>query len=213
MEGVGTTGRSCESDCGDDLNKSAEFYKPLIELYGGDVKAFGHGTIEGTFKRYWAATQVCPLVGKNVLDVGCAYGGLVPFVVGAGVKSYFGIDAVHEFILEADKRWANIGDRVKVNFACYDFDQFGPGIFDYDVVFALGVGVSHESHKACERRMIQAFSMAREGVVFSLSKGSTANDDWLLHSACKLTNRVVLKRDYWLPDQMVYLYKVGNDKE
>jgi len=212
VEGTGIAGGAKEPDGGNAMSKPEDFFKPLIELYGGDVKAFGHGTVEGTFKRYWAATQVCPLVGLDVIDVGCAYGGLVPFVIGAGVRSYLGVDAVAEFTAEASKRWSNTGDRAKVNFFQGDFDSLAVAV-SFDVVFALGVGTLNESLDVYEQRMKKAFLMARQAVVFSLPMDSGPPNDWLLHSACRLTHRVVMLRNYWLPDQMVYLYKVGNDKK
>jgi len=195
-------------------------YRNLLDEHGADSsKAFGHGMWQGCFRRYAAACQVTDLTGKRVLDIGCATGWLVPFAIGAGVKHYVGVDVTPEMIHECNERWGfdhdSMGDRVDVRFCITDFSmgdqdpQFIRGLQFPDVVFCLGVGVGNlqDPVEFMLAVMNRAWLFAKEAVVFSQPYGNFASDLDLLEMAQSISGRVVLRRDYWGPDQMVYMYK------
>lgn len=179
----------------------------MHRAYPGTSKGFGHGTRQGCYRRYWTAVQVTRLVGKRVLDVGCAYGWLVPFAVGAGVTEYVGLDLVPGFVEECRRLWTDVGDRVHTGFVVGDArEPLWPDLF-FDVVFCLGPGTGEITEAFAWHIMCRCWALAKEALVFSLPYGSGPDDEWLPRAAMKLTGKVVLLRDYWGPDQMVWMYR------
>jgi len=195
----------CKSPIADTVRAE---YQPLIAEHQDHSKAFGHGMWQGCFRRYWMATQVQPLEGKSVLDAGCAYGWLAPFVVGAGATSYTGVDPVDTFIDKAAERWSELGDRVVMRFLHAEILELAKlSKQKYDVVFALGLGGLELPSWFFGEAMKSCWSMCRESLVFSLPRHSLEDPNALVSMASSLTERFVVRRDYWGPDEMIWLYR------
>lgn len=82
------------------------FHRHRIATYAsGTVKALGWKGAESQIRRFEVLAGVDDLSGCSVLDLGCGYGDLKPFLdQGFTGVAYIGVDQMHEFVREAAKR-------------------------------------------------------------------------------------------------------------
>ena len=217
------------------MDDQRQLYQELHEKHPGRVQALGYGSTRAQLKRFEAACEVMDLKGLSVLDVGCGYGDLAPFVVAKRVKSYTGIDIVPEFLAEAVMWRAQLRDEgERIAFMEWDVESLArrdiatggeTGLGEFDVVMALGTagfgdGAFFEMLLRC------CFCLAKKAAVVScptvFSPGSRRvpgrdREVFFLHPqemaerASEVTKRTghrfVLRHDYLPSDQMVYLYR------
>lgn len=117
------------------------------------------------------------------------------------------MDVVPGFVQECRRLWGDLGDRVAMQFVEGDIRDGRWLDEDFDVVFCLGPGTGAVTDAFAWHVMCQCWRLAKEALVFSLPLGSGPDDEWLVRAARKLTDKVVLHRAYWGPDQMVWMYR------
>jgi SAM-dependent methyltransferase len=203
-------------------------HQEWLNQYGMNEKALGWGSEAGMQARYMAACNVLrlqggDLVGRSVLDVGCGYGGLLPIAEQQSIRKYVGIDLMREFIDEAVRRRAQLRRdgairTNKVTFAVADIFEY---VFAADVVVALGVAWLEGGKEFLRSLMKQCFDLCEVAAVISVSHDMTLGEkegfnlvspDEFAKFAGELTERFVLRRDYWGTDMMVYMYRRGFDR-
>lgn len=195
--------------------QQVERYRRLHTESPGTARGLGWGSERAQLKRFHAACEVLPLKGLSVLDVGCGYGDLVPFVVGRQVYSYKGIDLVPEYLEVARQRWEGIDDRVVFEEGdVLDWAKATEQI--YDVVFALGTA-GLADFEYLERTMKACYRLAKRVAVVSVTTVYTpgptdgiltVRPGELAEMASGLTKRFMLRHDYLPTDQMAYLYRL-----
>jgi SAM-dependent methyltransferase len=202
------------------MDDQRRLYQELHAKHQGKAQGLGHGSWRSQLKRFEAACEVTDLRGLSVLDVGCGYGDLVPFLVARRVGLYRGIDIVPEFVQEARQRYQDIQE--DVDFEVLDvLEAARRGEQTHDVVVALGTagftdeGFFRQLLAACFRLAKQVavvtvptvFSPGyrqvpgRERPVLFLHPSDTAR------LAAELTTRFTLRHDYLPTDQMLYLWR------
>lgn len=132
----------------------------LARIYNRRVSRFGFGgraLLYSDDKLHAAKlTQYATLVHKlwkvhvSVLDVGCGYGSLVPFLPPC---SYYGIDIVPEFVNEAKRRFPHLR---------FDHRNIQDCVEQYDWVLLLGITGSVPDP---ENLVKQAWKLARMGLI------------------------------------------------
>ena len=88
------------------------YHRRRIEVHGdGTVEALGWRKKDSQVKRFEVLSKVGDLSGCSLLDVGCGYGDLKPFLDQrfSGI-TYIGIDQMPEFIAEAQVRYKDYAD-------------------------------------------------------------------------------------------------------
>jgi len=103
---------------------------------------------------------------KSVIDIGCGFGGIIPFIEGK-TKSfkYLGLDVVPEFIDEAKKRYP------KHSFKAGGWMEL---IKAHDIVLCSGVlnnKVKGDQYKYREEAISLMFKNANEILVFNMAGG------------------------------------------
>lgn len=83
-------------------------YQKSFKKYGVDARALQWVSKQAQEKRFRELIEDVDFRGKNVLDIGCGFGDIIPFIKAkARTFDYTGVDLVPEFIGVARERYPN----------------------------------------------------------------------------------------------------------
>lgn len=184
----------------------------IAEYQGGAVKALGWRGSESQLKRFEVLAAAGDLNGAAILDIGCGYGDLKPFLDQRFSKiTYIGIDQMPEFITQAKSLYKNHANTYfyQTDFSAVDFPRV-------DYVLASGALGYRCAELGFYTRMIQKmFSAAQRGLAFNMLDAAHFPEDLLLtgHNPdhilkfCRsLSPHVKLVRGYLEDDFTVFCY-------
>lgn len=81
-------------------------YKSGFRNYKGQIKTLKYANYNAAARRYKQIVKDINFENKKVLDVGCGFGGIIPFIRAKTERfEYIGVDMVDDFIKEAKKRY------------------------------------------------------------------------------------------------------------
>ena len=200
----------------DDELKTARSFNALYQRHGYSYKALDWGSREGQELRFQILSEIAPLDGTTILDVGCGFGHFYNWLSTQGIRlSYTGIDIADQIIQEAKR--AHPEARFLVG-SPSNLEFLRDERFDY--VFASGIFSTYTSDpmewmQSCIKRMWQ---WSRRGVAFnSLSAWALEPDPQEFYAdpiavlgGCKpLTSWISMRHDYHSRDFSVYLLRKG----
>ena len=107
-----------------------KFYKEHLQKYGEDIRGLGWFEKEEYQRRFQIAIKGLDLSGRQILDIGCGFGGLYDAIERFPGIRYFGIDILPEMIQIARKRHPD-GTYISGDFLSMELP-----VFDY--VFCIG---------------------------------------------------------------------------
>jgi len=201
------------------LKRITNFYESRFKLHGVNPMSLGWGDKLSQIKRFEILCQFLNLNEKSILDVGCGFGDLYPFLRNniSDNFSYYGIDIYNRFIEIAKEKFP------EGNFICSDFLKYS---FDkkFDVVFLSGaLNIKVDDDENIHERFIYStiewmYKISSLGIAFNLTSSYTEdkyrNQDTYyskpeeMFSFCKtICKNVVLRHDYMPNDFTCYLYK------
>jgi SAM-dependent methyltransferase len=194
------------------IARIAGYYEALAERYGHDSRACDYGHPESQWVRFSILSQVMPLQGKRVLDVGCGFGDFADALIDRyGDLVYEGIDIAPRMVEEARRLHPNLSFRV---LDLLNEDPGGP----YDLITASGIfyllGEDAESHM--QRLILRMFELSSCGVAFnSLSAWASRKEPAEFYADplgtvkfCRTVSPwVVLRHDYMEHDFTIYMYR------
>ena len=144
-----------------------ESYLRRFRKYGVDPRSLKWQSGKAAEQRYKEIVSLLNLEGKDILDVGCGFGGIIPFIASLVNKfSYTGIDLVGEFIDEAK--------RIYPEHTFIKGDYFAkPLKKKFDIIIANGSLNSNVPHNLAFRKkaIMTMFANAKEAVVFNMAGG------------------------------------------
>jgi SAM-dependent methyltransferase len=164
-------------------------------------------------KRFEALTGLADLSNNVILDVGCGFGDLKPFLDHRFHDFvYLGIDHLPEFITEATRLHAH---KPSTFFQAADFVT--DGLPEVDYVLASGAFSYQTDNTIFLSRMIEKlYQVARKGLAFNLLDSETFRSGDLLKSynryevlsfCLRLGNRVELVTGYLEDDFTIWMDK------
>jgi len=191
-------------------------YGERYERFGYDPRTLGWGAGGRQELRFAALAGIAGERREgSVLDVGCGFADLEPWLEQAGWRgSYTGVDIVPVLLEEARRQRPG----VEVHLCDVTSEDPPGGPFDY--VFASGVfnarleGEGNEDY--LRAALARLFSLARVGVAIDFMTtlvdfqhpGAWHTDPaWALREAQDLTRRVTLRHDYLPYEFCLYLYR------
>lgn len=208
----GDFGNSTEAWAKDDAQNIA-YYSNLIDRYGVDSRSLNWGSPTSQFLRFRVLTEVAPLDGCSLLDVGCGLGDLCSWLKSQGKSvDYTGIDISPDMISLALKRFplnrfeiTNLLDRENTS-------------RHSEIVLASGIFAKRTQNPVeFMRAMIEVmFGIATVALAFnslSIYAGDKEDGEFYADPAevmafCKtLTPWVILREDYHSRDFTIYMYK------
>lgn len=206
--------RKSRRDMSDVVSQRAKYQKAFA-TYGPSPQALFWNSYASAALRYRALTSDFDFRGTRVLDVGCGFGDIIPFVAShAPDVLYTGIDIVPEFVHEAAQRYPDfhfdVADYMQESYRFSADYILCSGAFNYHHDDALGL------RKEVLERM---FHHASRGVAMSMSGGvpqpknsrrnqvSYVDAREVLAFCFSLTPRVIFRNDYHDKDFTVVLFK------
>jgi trans-aconitate methyltransferase len=187
-----------------------QFYDDAIDRYGPlDPQGVGWGMPAGQVERFRVLSEIAPLEGASILDVGCGFGDLYGYLSEHRIAArYLGIDINPRSVMIARGKYPQ-GSFEAADFAEYD----GPSA---DYVLCSGtLTFKIENYEEVYLGFIKKmFSLAEKGCAFNMLKRGAhpdteeyaAYDPTAIYAFCeKLTKRLTLRQDYLANDFTMYL--------
>jgi SAM-dependent methyltransferase len=192
-------------------------YQSSYRKHGVDPKALKWHSEKAARQRYKQIVVGIDFNKKSILDVGCGFGNIIPYIVDkTSIFSYTGIDLVPEFVREAKKIYP------KYKFLLGDYFK-QPLEKKFDIIICCGaLNGNYKNNLGFRKKAIKAmFDHAKERLVFNMAgrhpKPRTAKHSnvWFADSKrifkyCKtLSRKVLLKEDYHSNDFTIVMFKDG----
>lgn len=144
-----------------------ESYLKRFRKYGVDPRSLKWQSQKAAEQRYREIVSLANFEGKDILDVGSGFGGIIPFIASrAKTFSYTGIDVIAEFIAEAGK--------IYPQHTFIKGDYFAkPLKRKFDIIIANGcLNANIKGNLDFRKKAIKTmFSNAKEAVVFNMAGG------------------------------------------
>ena len=144
-----------------------ESYLRRFRKYGVDPRSLKWQSRKAAEQRYKEIVSGVNFEGKDILDVGCGFGGIIPFIPSSVNKfSYTGIDLVGEFIAAAGKLYP---EQVFIQ-----GDYFArPLDKKFDIIVANGcLNANLKDNLRIRKRAIRTmYKNAKEAVIFNMAGG------------------------------------------
>lgn len=190
-------------------------YQKSYKKYGVGPKALKWHSEKAAKQRYEQIVVDIDFNGKSILDVGCGFGDIIPYIADkSDIFSYTGIDFVPEFIKEAKR----IYPKHRLLVGNY-FKQ--PLERKFDIIICSGaLNGNYADNLGFRKKAIKTmFSHTKECLVFNMAgrhpKPKTARhsnvwfaDSKTIHDYCKtLSKKVLLRDDYHSNDFTIVMFK------
>lgn len=199
----------------DSLNDSGAifyYHREMIARHGPQSSyALGWRDAESQQVRFKVLAGVGDLNNHSVLDAGCGYGDLLPYLLALypDLENYTGVEQIPELYDEAIKRY---GEMPNVNFISGNFTS--RHLPEADYVLASGsLNYSSQDPDFIFKVISKIFATSKIGLAFNLLsqmpvKGLlVAYEPEMILNYCRtLSSNVVLIDDYAEEDFTVYLY-------
>jgi len=192
-------------------------FLPWYRAHGDQVRALGYGSTRSQEVRFEQFLRGFDLSGARILDVGCGFGDLFPFMVSRGVSpcSYMGVDLLEEFVLEARRRVTD--ERCRFEARNFIVDDVGELSVDYAIACAALNTNFPNRDEFVKKFLTRMWELSSKGFGFSMEcsygfKGRALelNLDpayWLDYVCRTFTHRLVLFSDYHDADFTICVYK------
>ncbi|HWU24735.1 MAG TPA: class I SAM-dependent methyltransferase [Candidatus Paceibacterota bacterium] len=188
------------------------FYTDHIQRFGThDPRALGWRNDASQLDRFSVLTEIADLTNASILDEGCGFGDLYPFLKSrfSGIQ-YSAVDINQTAIATAQERYP------EVSFEVADFSDYTEGPFDYVLssgALTFNMDNAVPTYQAHMRKM---YDLCIKGVAFNVldRKAVTQTDEYLgwdpeeTEAYCNtFAEKVIVRHDYSLEDFTVYLYR------
>jgi len=188
-------------------------YIKSFEKYDGGIRSLQWVSYKAAAVRFVNLVEDIEFNNKSVLDVGCGFGDLIPFITSRALHfKYTGIDLLHEFTDEAQKRYPD-----------YEFitgDYFTKRLGKFDVICCSGAlnGRSANVMEDRKAKIKNMFNKANDALVFNMAGGYKvknsekskvyyADSSEILEYCLTLTSRIIFKQHYHNKDFTIALFK------
>lgn len=197
----------------EDSAKIFRYHRDLINFHGADsTYALGWRDEHDQLVRFEALSQIADLNGRSVLDAGCGYADLYPYLKRRfpNMEHYCGVEQIPELIDEATRRYAHLPD---VSFLPHSFLRGNLPVKDF--VFASGsLNYGSTDPGFVFDAISLLYNACTVGLAFNLLKYMPADGTLVAYEPsdiltyCQsLSNRVVFKDDYAPEDFTIFLYR------
>ena len=188
------------------------YHRMMVGTYGPQSSlALGWRDMESQLVRFEALAGIADMSECSVLDAGCGYGDLLPYLTARyGPLNYTGIEQIPEFLDEANKRHGDQEHAVFINgnFALIDLPKA-------DYVLASGsLNYHSEDPDFIFRVIAKLYSACRRGFAFNLLRAIVPNGLLVAYNSEKimaccrsLCPNVKLVSDYAEEDFTIYMLR------
>jgi SAM-dependent methyltransferase len=190
-------------------------YTKAFKKHKGSIKSLMWKSYASASTRYKELTRDIDFDNKSVLDVGCGFGDIIPFISCKSTSfEYTGIDLTGEFSREAKKRYPD--------YTFLEGDYFkNPLSKKFDIIICCGALNGNYGKRTLEtrRKAIKTmFNHCKKAVAFNMAggispenkKGSMifyADFKDILGYCVKLSKKVILRNHYHEKDFTIIIMK------
>ena len=195
----------------DDNQRIARFYSALVQQHGFAPQSLDWGSRRSQERRFDILTEIGPLDGCSLLDVGCGLADLCDYLQRTGRRvEYVGYDLTPAMIERAHTRFPTL------KLLALDFFSRERPEEEFDYVLASGLFTFYDE-EMLKKAVEIMFSMCQKAVAFnSLSSWAAHKEPGEFHADpletlgfCRsLTPWVTLRHDYMPHDFTMYMYRV-----
>jgi len=190
-------------------------YAARYNKFGVHPKALGWHSKKAAEQRYEQIVRDINFKGKSILDVGCGFADIIPFIQKKAKNfEYTGVDIVPEFVRQAKKR------NPTSKFVIRDYFE-NPLKKNFDVVLCVGSFNSNlKDNLNFRKKAIKTmFEYANYALIFSMAgrypkpKTSPKSNVWfadpveILEYCYSLTKKVVLRNHYHSRDFTIVMFR------
>lgn len=192
--------------------KTADYQKAFSK-FGANARSLRWKSEKAAKLRYEQFMKDLDFEGKSILDVGCGFGDIIPFIQAkTETFTYTGYDLVPEFISIAKEKYQ------KYNFIVGDYFSH-PSKHFFDIIMSCGTLNSNMSNALeFRKRAIQTmFDHANEAVIFNMAGNTPAPESTkrilyadilgILEFCFTLTSKVILRNNYHKKDFTIVMFK------
>ncbi len=189
-------------------------YRHSFARYGVSPKALKWQSQRAAEQRYRQIVSEVSFNGKNVLDVGCGFGDLIPWLTKNGKINYTGIDLMAEFIKVSREKYP------KNRFTVGDYFR-KPLKKKFDIIIACGsLNSNIKDNLGWRKKAIKTmFEHAKEGIVFNMAgrhpqpKTAKRSNVWfadsleILKYSLTLSPKVIFRSHYAKREFTIFCFK------
>lgn len=198
----------------DRWDRIAEYYDERVRRFGHDPRACDYGRAESQQTKFKVLSEVGPLSGRTVLDVGCGFADFADYLSGRFSElRYSGIDLCPAMIEEARRRHPELDLRLR------NILETAPGE-NFDFVMANGIFylLGDDAWSTMKLIIDRMYALANRAVAFNSLSSWTPDQEQgeyyadplqTLQYCRRLTPWVSLRHDYHPRDFTVYMYKAA----
>ncbi len=195
----------------DDSCAIFRYHRDMAALHGADSSlALGWRNMSDQQVRFEALAEIADLNGKTVLDAGCGYGDLFPYLTSHNdLAHYYGVEQIPEILDIAIGRYGHLSN---TTFISRNFLRGGLPSADY-ILSSGSLNYGSSDPGFIFNAITALFDHAVSGLGFNLLLSIPDNgllvayDPELILAHCRsLTSKVVLKADYAAEDFTLFLY-------
>lgn len=188
------------------------FYTDHIQRFGTrDPRGLGWRDEHSQENRFAILTEVADLTGASILDEGCGFADLYPYLMSrfSGIH-YSGVDINAEAIKAAQERYPD------VPFAVADFTEYVGGPFDYALSSGALTFNMENAVAVYQGHIRKMYELCTKGVAFNVldKRVIVDTEEYLgwdpeeVEAYCRtFAAKVVVRQDYSPEDFTVYLYR------
>lgn len=178
-------------------------YHTSFQKYGVSPKSLKWKTQEAAEKRYIALTENIDFENKSILDLGCGFGDIIPFIENKAKNfNYTGVDITKEFIQEAKELYPN--------HKFIEGDFMNDELRDFDIILACGPLNSLSIDVSARKKIIKKFfNKSKKIFAFNMAGGEREEERKgifyvnyldILKYCLTLTNKITFKTGYAYKD-------------
>ena len=197
------------------IGRKIKGYRETFRKYGIDHRALQWNSKQAQELRFKQLVNEIDFEGKNILDVGCGFGDIIPFI-SAKTKNfeYIGVDIIPEFLQVAKNKYP------KRKFIERDYFE-NPIDEMFDIVLTSGtLNANIKNPYKYRARAIQvmwehsndvvAFNMAGAYPQLQNKKGNRvyyADLDKIIYFCKTLTTNIIIRKEYRPNDFTIIMFK------
>ncbi len=190
-------------------------YSKAFKKYHGSIKSLMWNSYSSAARRYKELVKDINFSNKSVLDIGCGFGDIIPFISNeSDLFKYTGIDFTKDLIEEAEKRYPD--------FRFVNGDYFkNPPKEKFDIIICSGALNGNYGKKTLNFRkkaIEKMFNHCKDAFVFNMAGSISpvnkkdsiiyyADSIKILEYCATLSKKIILRNHYHGKDFTIAIFK------
>tara|TARA_B100000780_G_C21096525_1_gene442282 strand:- start:161 stop:769 length:609 start_codon:yes stop_codon:yes gene_type:complete len=199
-----------------EIQKLKNFYNNRYDLYGNDIKTVGWGDEQSQNLRFDMLFKDIDITNKIVLDIGCGFGDLIPYLDNrfSSDYQYIGVDIAEKIISEAKKNFSKknrnfiTGDLLTLEIPNVDIAILSGALsFKREGIEKYAINTIDKMYKLSNE--VACLNFMTTKCDYQLEKNQHYNPKKIYSHAKKCSSNVLLNEDYPLYEFTIQIFREG----